>query len=593
MVVSKNNGVSLSRSSRLWIFGVLALVCAQAVASLTLPRGFFLVVLSDLTQFVLLVSATAALAFNAVKARGRTRLFWTLMTLGVGLWLGYQCLWSYIEVYLRRDVPDPFGGDVVLFLHLVPMMAALTAQPHREQPDQPSRTSSLDFALLGIWWVYLYLLTVIPWQYIFHQVALYDFSFNTLYLTEKIVFLAGVVLLWIRARGRWRTIYANWFGASVVYAFSSYLANWGIARHVYFSGSIYDVPLAASMAWVTVTALISLDAPAQRPLKDRSTTQAIWIARLGMLCILSLPLFAGWDLFDRSMPHPVRVFRLIVTMASMLVMCILVFFRQLLLDHELLRLLATSRDSLENLKRVQTQLVQSEKLAALGQLVGGAAHELNNPLAAMMGYTDMLSATPLSTEQRALSQKIEQQVRRTRTLVASLLSFAKQLPAEKTLLDINPLVQTAVKLCPPQLRSAHVKVCTELTPALPKVLGDSNQLLQVCVHISNNALHAMAEKGGTLTVSTHLENDTVVVEFSDEGPGIQAPDRVFDPFYTTRPVGQGIGLGLSACYGIIQDHKGRIMCQNRPRGGATFRIELPSANSAASEDRLQRSTASV
>jgi len=576
-----------------WIFGVLALLCAQAVASLTLARGFALVVLSDLAQLVLLISATAALALNAIRARGRTRIFWALMMLGVGLWLGYQCLWSYIEVYLRKEVPDPFGGDVVLFLHLVPMMAALAAQPHREQSDQPSRTGSLDFALLGIWWVYLYLLTVIPWQYVLQRVSLYDFSFNTLYLTEKIVFLAGLVLLWLRAQGQWRIIYANWFGASLIYAFSSYLANWGIARHVYFSGSIYDVPLAASMAWVTITALTAADAPAQRLTQERSAIQAIWIARLGMLCILSLPLFAAWDLFDRSMPHPVRVFRLVVTMASMLVMCLLVFCKQFLLDKELLRLLATSRNSLENLKRVQTQLVQSEKLAALGQLVGGAAHELNNPLAAMMGYTDMLSATPLSTEQRALSQKIEQQVRRTRTLVASLLSFAKQVPSEKTLVDMNPLVQTAVKLCPPHLRSAHIKVRTELTPGLPKVFADSNQLLQVCVHISNNALHAMAEKGGCLTVTTQMEREMVVVEFSDEGPGIKEPERVFDPFYTTRPIGQGIGLGLSACYGIIQDHKGRILCQNRPRGGATFRIELPSANGAALEDRMQKATASV
>src|SRR5579863_1101649 len=192
--------VNLSRSSRVWIFGVLALLCAQAVASLTLHRGFALVVFSDLTQLALLISATAALAWNAVKSRGRIRLFWTLMALGLGLWLGYQCLWSYIEVYQHRDVPDPFGGDVILFLHLVPMMAALAAQPHHEQPDKLSRTGSLDFALLGIWWIYLYLLTVIPWQYILPRVAAYDYSFNILYLTEKLVFLGGLTVVWKRAR---------------------------------------------------------------------------------------------------------------------------------------------------------------------------------------------------------------------------------------------------------------------------------------------------------------------------------------------------------------------------------------------------------
>ncbi len=256
-------------------------------------------------------------------------------------------------------------------------------------------------------------------------------------------------------------------------------------------------------------------------------------------------------------------------------MAALVFLKQHFLDREILQLLNASQNSFENLRRVQAQLVQSEKLASLGQLVGGAAHELNNPLTAMLGYSDLLAATPLTADQRLLMQKIEYQVRRTRTLVSSLLSFAKQVPAEKTLLDVNALVQTAVKLGQPLLRGPNFQVHTDLASGLPRVLGDSNQLLQVCLHITNNALHAMSEKGGTLTVSTRLQDGFVLLEFVDSGPGMQEPDRVFDPFYTTRPVGQGTGLGLSVCYGIIQEHNGKIMCQNLPEGGATFRIELP------------------
>ena len=240
-------------------------------------------------------------------------------------------------------------------------------------------------------------------------------------------------------------------------------------------------------------------------------------------------------------------------------------------------LLQASQRSFDDLRRVQAQLVQSEKLASLGQLVGGAAHELNNPLTAMLGYSELLTATPLNGEQRSLAQKIEHQIRRTRTLVSSLLSFAKQVPAEKASLDINAMVQTAVKLYPPQLRTANVQVHTDLAKDLPRVMGDSNQLLQVCLHITNNALHAMAETGGSLTVSTRPSNGTVVIEFVDNGPGLQEPDRVFDPFYTTRPIGQGAGLGLSVCYGIIQEHQGKILCQNRPEGGARFYIELPVA----------------
>jgi len=206
---------------------------------------------------------------------------------------------------------------------------------------------------------------------------------------------------------------------------------------------------------------------------------------------------------------------------------------------------------------------------------------LNNPLTAMMGYSDLLASTALNSEQRVLTQKIEHQVRRTRTLVSSLLSFAKQVPAEKIPLDINSLIRTAVKLCQPQLRGPNVQVNTDLAADLPRVLGDSNQLLQVCMHITNNAVHAMGEHGGVLRVSSRLRDGFVVLEFSDNGPGIQEPERVFDPFYTTRPIGQGSGLGLSVCYGIIQEHKGKILCQNRPEGGAVFRIELPAVQASA------------
>jgi two-component system NtrC family sensor kinase len=294
-----------------------------------------------------------------------------------------------------------------------------------------------------------------------------------------------------------------------------------------------------------------------------------------MIAIFTLPLFAAWAVFDTTTPSSVRTFRLAVTLGCTLVMGAMVFRKQYLLDRELIRLLRASEESFENLRRLQVQLVQSEKLASLGQLVGGAAHELNNPLTAMLGYSELLTQTPLSTEQQVLAEKIAQQVRRTKALVSSLLSFAKQVPVEKTLLDLNALTNTAVKLAQPQLHAASVQVRTELAENLPRILGDSNQLLQVCLHVTNNALYAMSTKGGVLTVSTREQADRVFLEFSDDGPGMREPERVFDPFYTTKPVGHGTGLGLSACYGIIQEHSGKLTCENRAGGGATFRIDLP------------------
>ena len=557
------------------ISAAASLVCAQAVASLFLRPSFGLSAFSDLVQLVLLFSGAISLLPTVIATRGRTRLFWALMMMGMAFWLSYQGLWTYFEVILRKDVPNPFVGDVVLFLHLVPMTAALALQPHVQQDDRTTRLGTLDFALLLIWWLYLYLFAVIPWQYVQAYEPSYDYNLNILYLTEKMVFLAGVGVLWVRSQGSWRLIYANWFGAGLTYSLISYVANWAIERKIYYSGSLYDVPLAASMAWVTVIGIVALhSSPAQQPARA-SRGHGVWVARLGMVAIFSLPLFAAWSLFDPGISQQVRTFRLVLTLSGMLVMGTLVFFKQHLLDRELLRLLNTSQESFDNLRRVQAQLVQSEKLASLGQLVGGAAHELNNPLTAMMGYSDLLSSTDLSSEQRTLMQKIEQQVRRTRTLVSSLLSFAKQVPAEKTLVDINALVQTAVKLCLPQSRGPNVQVHTDFPSELPRVLGDSNQLLQVCLHITNNALHALTDSGGVFTVTARVRDTSVVLEFADNGPGLEEADRVFDPFYTTRPVGQGAGLGLSVCYGIIQEHNGKITCQNRPEGGALFRIELP------------------
>jgi signal transduction histidine kinase len=569
--------MNISGRSKLWIAAAAGLVVVQAVASLFLRQGFGLVALSDIAQFVLLLAGTISLLPSVLATRGRIRLFWALMMLGMAFWTSYQGLWMYFEVLLRKDFPNPFGGDVVLFLHLVPMTAALAMQPHVQPNDRSTRLGTLDFALLLVWWLYLYLFAVIPWQYVHAYEPSYDHNLNALYLTEKIVFLAGLGILWIRSQGSWRVIYANWFGAGLTYSLGSYLANWAIARKIYHTGSLYDVPLTISMAWITVIGIRALHSPGKPQPARASGGYGVWVARLGMAAIFSLPLFALWSLFDAGIPPRVRTFRLVLTLSSMLLMGALVFFKQHLLDRELLRLLTASQESFGNLQRVQAQLVQSEKLASLGQLVGGAAHELNNPLTAMMGYSDLLAATELSGEQRLLMQKIEHQVRRTRTLVSSLLSFAKQVPTEKTLVDINALVQTAVKLCLPQSRGPNVQVHTDFARDLPRVLGDSNQLLQVCLHITNNALHALTDTGGTLTVIARLQDASVLLEFSDDGPGMQEPERVFDPFYTTRPVGQGPGLGLSVCYGIIQEHNGKITCQNRPEGGAIFRIELPAA----------------
>jgi len=223
--------------------------------------------------------------------------------------------------------------------------------------------------------------------------------------------------------------------------------------------------------------------------------------------------------------------------------------------------------------------VQREKLASLAQLVSGAAHEINNPLAAILGYSELLTAEPgLPSEQVNMARKIGQQARRTRELVSSLLSFAQQSPGEKTLLDIGSLLQRALQMKMLRIDNKNIRVESRIATDLPQILGNINQLFQCCVEIIGNATDALEEVGGgTLSVSALREGDELVLDFYDSGPGVRDPQRIFDPFYTTKPVGKGMGLGLSVTYGIVQDHKGRISCRNLPEGGAVFELRFPAA----------------
>ena len=153
-------------------------------------------------------------------------------------------MWIYFEVIKRQEVPDPFLGDIVLFLHLVPMIAALAVLPHLREDERDERVRMLDFTLLLIWWVFVYVYTVIPWQTVQVDEAIYDANLKNAFMTENVAFVVALAVLAYTAHGGWRHVYGQLFGASALYASSSYVANWAIGRKVYFSGSIYDIPLA-------------------------------------------------------------------------------------------------------------------------------------------------------------------------------------------------------------------------------------------------------------------------------------------------------------------------------------------------------------
>jgi signal transduction histidine kinase len=570
--------MKLSRSSWFLLAAWAVFVGGYAVVSLLLKPGPALTVFGDVTRCLVPLFANACLLWNAGSPYKRRNAFWMLLALGCTIWLVAQMVWTYEELVLHLKAPSPFAGDMIFFLHTIPLMASLALQPHARRLGKTLRYGYLDLLLLAMWWVYLYAYIVTPWQLVSANAQVYQEKFFQIYLVEDLIFLIGLAVFCLRTKSGWRTVYANLFGAAFLYTLANLVISWMGSMGKYYTGSLFDVPLVASVVWFGTAGVVAhrLD-PVPDPETAARKEYAQGPARLAMIGVLSMPALAIWGMFFSEAPEPVRQYRLLVTLVAVLLGATVVFFRQYLVEQDRLRLLRESQESVENLKRLQTQYVQSEKLVSLGQLAAGAAHEINNPLTAILGYADMLvEASPEEERTRSLAQKIREQARRVKTLVTSLQSFARQVPGEKQLLDLSAIVASAVQLRTLDLRDKNIRIDLQNRSVLPAVRGDPNQLLQVFYHLISNAVDAMEEVGGgVLVVRALRERSNVVVEFSDTGPGIREPHRVFDPFYTTKPVGKGTGLGLSICYGIVQEHGGRILGYNRSEGGTTFRIELP------------------
>jgi two-component system, NtrC family, sensor kinase len=231
---------------------------------------------------------------------------------------------------------------------------------------------------------------------------------------------------------------------------------------------------------------------------------------------------------------------------------------------------------------LQAQVLQTERLASIGRLVGGAAHELNNPITAMLGYSDLLVATELTAEQRPVAVKIGQYVRRAKSLVASLISFARQTPAPKMSLDLNTLARTAMKLAQPQCESIGIQVRTQFDHELPKVKGDSNQLLQVCLQLVANCLHVIDARGGKiLTIGTARCNGNCVLHIATDSATFQLSVDAEEVF----PADIADTLGLSACQGILQEHGGSVSKERCEDGSLLLRVELPVAEAVPAKTK--------
>src|SRR5256884_455152 len=462
-----------------WMVGtwILILVIYSAM-SFALKRGSEpLNTLGNLVQCIMPLLANAGLLLNAGTPKWRRNIFWMLLAMSCTLWMIGQFEWTYYEVHLHRPLPEMYPGDILFFLRGIPMIAAIALRPHLKRGEVRLRFGYLDFVLLLIWWTFLYVFVVLPWLYATPSLGQYNHTFNLVTNIQNMVIVVGWAILWLQSSGAWRVVYANLFGASTIYMFSSLTINIAIDSHKYYTGSLYDLQLLSAFLWFALAGGIAhqnqdrLDAPSENAYDsdpDSTSEESVWPARLAMAAVISLPLFAIYTLRFSQDDAPVRDFRLMATLLASVPLALLIFVRTHLADRDRSRLLWQLEQSIRNLKRLQAQIGQSEKLVSLGQLAAWGAHEINNPLAAILGFSDLLADDPAIPEKaRTTASKIRDQARRTKTLVGNLLSFARQVPAERTLLDINTVVNNAVQLRALDLRSGTPRVELQLESVLP------------------------------------------------------------------------------------------------------------------------------
>jgi len=330
-----------------WPLALIGIVVIKAVLSLAVKPGSFLLSYSGISYFLLLLLATSFAVRNAIQNTLGNRLFWVFLAIACGLWSLDQWLFLYYEFGLHVEVPDNSIADPVLFLHVVPLMAAVVTLKHRDGSDRKLHQVILNSLLLLCFWSFLYVYTVAPYQYLFQNTTSYALRFDVLYLLENWVLVFAVGILSLRVQAPWKAIYLHLLGASILYALSSAVANLAVDSGGYTNGKLYGLGLTASVCWFVWIPLrarqaANLEARATQSKGGNGSQESAWAMLLVVL--ISIPIV--WELFQRDEPNGMRTFRLLVAIAAIVCLSSAAYIKEYLAKSELASQLGLANDQL-------------------------------------------------------------------------------------------------------------------------------------------------------------------------------------------------------------------------------------------------------
>lgn len=521
-------------------------------------------------------TALAAFLFILRSRTGsaRERLFWRLWAAGCALWT----VRDIVGILPLPATQQPKLGFFALAFTLIPklvMMAALVLQPEVAEGELRDPVVRFETGLLALWWLYLYLIIVLPWHFVIPDWHQYWASFVLLHELQNVSTVIWLALLALLSRGRWRRIYAHLAGAFTLLAVTIGPMYDNLNANRWAQAMIFEGLVAASFLWMAALAAVVTE-PTRSDKPSPAKAAALGSGSLlAPLTAFGIPLLAAWAQIFSDAPGPVRRFRLYVSFAAVIVGTCLVYKRQDVADRQRERLVTSLETSVQELRQLQSQFAEAEKLASLGQLAAGAAHEINNPVAAMLGYSELVRADASASDHgRELARKVGDQARRIRSLVHNVLSLTQQAPREQRPVDVADLARSAVEL----RRLGGIPLKAKLrfsTGAAPvEVRGDPDKLLQVFYGLLAVLSDSIDDQEVEVTTQVKRRGDRAIVEFirpSAANPGVPGAETIYD----AESAAKGLGLSLNVCHALIREHGGSIAPENSPGGGRSFRVELP------------------